>query len=54
MAESYHTRRIFSPVDFSFAMDMLNAYPWISRPMHRRGFALSPRIVQYIFFLIIL
>lgn len=38
MAESYHTRRVLSPEEFSFAMDMLNTYPWISRPMHRRGF----------------
>lgn len=38
MIESYHTRRAFSPEEFSFAMDMLDTYPWISRPMHRRGF----------------
>ena len=35
---SYHTRRVFSKDEFSFAVDMLDAYPWISRPLHRRGF----------------
>lgn len=38
MAESYHTRRVFLPEEFSFAMEMLGTYPWISRPRHRRGF----------------
>lgn len=35
---SYHTRRVFSPEEFSFAIEMLDTYPWISRPLHRRGF----------------
>lgn len=38
MAESYHTRRVLSPEEFSFAMDMLDTYPWISRSVHRHGF----------------
>ena len=35
---SYHTRRVFSLEEFSFAMDMLDTYSWISRQQHRRGF----------------
>lgn len=35
---SYHTRRVFSKAEFSFAIEMLDTYPWISRPLHRRGF----------------
>lgn len=38
MQESYHTRRVFSLEEFSFAVEMLDTYPWISRPQHRRGF----------------
>lgn len=35
---SYHTRRVFSPEEFSFAVEMMDTYPWISRQRHRRGF----------------
>lgn len=38
MTESYHTRNVFTPDEFSFVMEMLDTYPWISRPLHRRGF----------------
>ena len=38
MPESYHTRRVFSSEEFSFAVEMMDTYPWISRPLHRRGF----------------
>lgn len=38
MQESYHTRRVFTPEEFSFAIDMLDTYPWIRRQQHRRGF----------------
>lgn len=38
MTESYHTRNVLTPDEFSFAMEMLDTYPWISRPLHRRGF----------------
>lgn len=38
MNESYHTRRVFSKEEFSFAIEMLDTYQWISRPLHRRGF----------------
>lgn len=47
MAESYHTRRVFTPDEFSFAMEMLSTYPWISRPLHRRGFdEMMDRLIQ--------
>lgn len=36
--ETYHTHRVFSPEEFKFAIDMLDAYPWIKRDLHRRGF----------------
>lgn len=36
--ETYHTRRIFSQEEFDFAIEMLDAYPWIGRDLHRRGF----------------
>ena len=38
MQESYHTRRVFTPEEFSFAIDMLDTYPWIRHQQHRRGF----------------
>lgn len=36
--ESYHTKRVFSADEFSFAVEMLDTYPWIRRELHRRGF----------------
>ena len=38
MAESYHNSRVLSLEEFSFAFDMLDIYPWITRQRHRRGY----------------
>ena len=44
---SYHTRRVFSPEEFSFAIEMLDTYPWITRQQHRRGFdEMMDRLIQ--------
>ena len=38
MLDSYHNRRVLGQDEFTYAIEMLDTFPWLSRSIHRRGF----------------